>query len=361
MPQAEERLKRMERVRKVIEEEELDALLITGEANRIYLSGFDGSFGFVLLDKEGRGMLLTDFRYQEQAERQAPQMEIINYQGEFGENVSQVSEREGWTRLGLEEEHLSYARFRDLRSKFEGELVPVKKKIESLRAVKEAAELENLKKSAALLDGAFQHLCGLLKPGVTETEVALELEYYLRKQESQGPAFRFIVASGERGAMPHGVASSKIIQEGETVTVDFGVYASGYASDITRNFALGEPDERIRDIHQLVLQAQQAALEGIKAGITGREADAKAREIIEANGYGKYFGHGLGHGVGLEPHELPTLSPRFEEPLEPGAVVTVEPGIYLPGVGGIRIEDMVIVNEEGVERLTYSPKELLVL
>jgi len=303
----------------------------------------------------------VDSRYLEQAEEQSPHLEKVKFQGEFGETVAQITDQQGWTRLGIEEEHLSYARFRDLHEKFEGELSPRKKLVERLRAVKEPEEMECLRKSASLLDQAFQHLLSWLKPGVSEKEISLELEYYLRKQGAQGPTFRYIVASGERGAMPHGVASSKKLQSGEVVTIDFGVYYRGYASDMTRNFSLGEPDARLREVYHLVHRAQQAALEGIKAGITCREADALARRVIEEAGYGEYFGHGLGHGVGLEPHELPTLSFRSEEQLEPGAVATVEPGIYIPSLGGVRIEDMVLIKEDGVELITHSPKDLIIL
>jgi len=356
-----DRLKKINQLQQMIKEEELDAMLITGEANRTYLSGFEGSFGYIMVSSEGRAMLITDFRYVEQAEMQAPHLKIIKQQGEFADNVSKLTEHEGWTRLGIEEEHMSYFRYRELLERFEGELVPLKKRVEHLRAIKEPSELEKIKKSASFLDDATRHMANWLQPGVSEKAVALELEYYLRKQGAQGPTFGFIVASGERSSLPHGVASSKVLQEGETVTIDFGVYYQGYASDMTRNFSLGEPNNRLKEIHQLVYEAQQVALKGFKAGMTGRQVDALAREVIEEGGYGDYFGHGLGHGVGLEPHELPTLSPRVEGALQVGAVVTVEPGIYIPQLGGIRIEDMVLVKEDGVELLTHSSRELMVV
>ncbi len=353
--------KRIEKLQQQIGEYGLDGMLVTGDANRRYLSGFDGSFGFLLIPSEGQGDLVTDFRYLEQAEEQTPHLQKVKYEGELGRTVARLADEKGWTRLGIEEEHLSYQRFRELRGYFEGELAPLQKIVESLRAVKDAGELEKIRSSAALLDDAYQHLKALLQPGVAEREVALELEYYLRKKGAGGPTFPYIVASGERGAMPHGAASEKVLREGEVITVDFGVYYQGYASDMTRNFALGEPPSLLKELYRIAEKAQQQALEGIRPYMTGKEADALAREVIEEAGYGEYFGHGLGHGVGLAPHEQPTLSPRSQEMLEPGNVVTVEPGIYVPALGGIRLEDMVVVGEEGVELLTHSPRELAFL
>ncbi len=352
----------MERVREALEGEGLDALLVTGEANRVYLSGFDGSLGYLLLGREGRGMLLTDFRYLEQAKKQSPHLETVTLKKGPGEIAAEAAREMGWRRLGFEEEHLSHGRYRKLAENFPGELVPVQKLVERARAVKESFELSCIRSAASFLDRAFSELLpGLLQEGVKENEVALELEYYLRKKGAGLPTFRFIVASGERGAMPHGMASEKKLQKGEMVTLDFGVYYRGYASDMTRTVALGEPGEQMREVYRVVCSAQQEALQGIKSGMKGSEADALARRIIDEAGYGDYFGHGLGHGVGLEAHELPQLSPRGEDTLEQGMVATVEPGIYLPSLGGVRIEDMVLVTGEGVELITRSSRELVIL
>lgn len=316
----------------------------------------------MLLGQEGRGILLTDFRYQEQAEQQSPHLEVVIFSGSLNDTITTLARERGWNRLGVEEDHLSFSRYRQLSHGFEGELVPVSQVVEQLRVVKDSRELERMRRAASFVDDAFTFLVpSLLKKGVTEREVSLELEFYLRKEGAGLPPFRYIVASGARGAMPHGVASDKVIQEGEMVTLDFGVFCEGYASDMTRTVAVGEPSDRMKEVYEAVLQAQQAALEGIEVGMSGSQADALARELIEKAGFGEYFGHGLGHGVGLEAHELPHLSPRGEEPLQPGMVFTVEPGVYLPSEGGVRIEDMVVLTQRGVESLTSSPRELMIL
>ncbi|MBI4640833.1 MAG: aminopeptidase P family protein, partial [Candidatus Tectomicrobia bacterium] len=220
---------------------------------------------------------------------------------------------------------------------------------------------KNIKKAAELTDAGFAHILKYIKPGMKEIDVALELEFFIRKNGGKGVAFSYIVASGERGAMPHGVASDKVISPGDLVTFDFGTSYNGYRSDMTRTIGIGDPSPKMRELYSTVLEAQLAGLQAIKAGIKCVDADAAARNIIKDAGYGEYFGHSLGHGVGLAIHEGPRVSQYSEEVLEAGMVVTCEPGIYIPNEGGVRIEDLVIVRENGCEILSHSPKELIVI
>jgi Xaa-Pro aminopeptidase len=227
--------------------------------------------------------------------------------------------------------------------------------------IKTSSEIKILKEAAAIADAAFKHILDFLRPGISELDVSNELEFFMRKQGATSSSFDIIVASGLRSALPHGVATDKIIEKGDFVTLDYGAYYNGYVSDITRTLAVGKPSEELINIYDIVLEAQLRGMAGIKPGMTGREADALTRNLIEEKGYGQYFGHSTGHGIGLEVHEGPALSFRSDIILEPGMAVTVEPGIYLPGVGGVRIEDDTIVTIDGNEALTHSTKELIIL
>lgn len=337
-----------------------EAVLITSPANRFYLSGFDGSHGALLIGP-GEAYLFTDFRYTEQAEKQAPHFSIRPWKAKLSEALAPCIDEAGWSSLGFEEEQVAYTLYRELEQGLSLDLVPLKGLVEGLRMVKSEAEAAVLRRGAAIMDGAFEFLLNMARPGMTEQEVALELEYYLRRRGSTETLFRYIVASGERGSMPHGIASQKPLRSGELVTVDFTGTFDHYATDMTRTIALGEPGPRAREIYEVVRRAQQQARERIKPGMTGKEADALAREPIREAGFGEYFGHGMGHGLGLEVHEQPTLSPRGETVLLPGMAVTIEPGIYIPGWGGVRIEDMVLITPGGAESLTCCARELIVI
>lgn len=225
--------------------------------------------------------------------------------------------------------------------------------------IKTDSEIKILKEAAQIADAAFEHILSFIRPGVSEIEVSNELEFFMRKQGATSSSFDIIVASGLRSALPHGVASEKVIEKGDFVTLDFGAYYKGYCSDITRTIAVGEPSDKLKEIYNVVLEAQIRGVNGIKAGLTGREADALTRDYITEKGYGEYFGHSTGHGVGLEIHEAPGLAFRSETVLEPGMAVTVEPGIYIPGVGGVRIEDDIIITSEGNEGSRSLRKNLL--
>lgn len=339
--------------------ENLEAFIAASPENRRYISGFTGTSAMcvILLDK---AYLLTDFRYIEQATVQAPEFEVIDAGSDFFQLVKELAGQ--LKRIAFEEDYITYVDYLKLKDAVpEAELVPQAKLLTGLRAIKEPEELEKIRQAVKIADDAFTHILRFIELGLKEEEIALELEFYMRRMGASGGSFDFIVASGWRSSMPHGVASSKTIQKGELITMDFGAVYQGYCSDITRTVALGEADEKQREIYDIVLKAQEAAIAAVKPGLKGKEVDAVARKIIEDAGYGKYFGHGLGHAVGLAIHEGPRFSVREEQVIEPGMVMTVEPGIYLPEWGGVRIEDMVIVTENGCEVLTQAPKQFIII
>lgn len=338
----------------------IDALLITNPFNRRYMTGFTGTAGVALMSKE-KAIFITDFRYTEQATEQAKDFEIVEHKGAIEEEISRQIQSLGIKRLGFEQDDVTFSTYQQYQQKFEVELIPISGLIESLRLVKTDNEIEILQKAAKIADDAFEHIQSFIKPGVREFEIANELEFFMRKQGATSSSFDMIVASGERSALPHGVASEKKIQSGELVTMDFGALYQGYCSDITRTVAVGEIKPELRKIYDIVLEAQENGVKKIKPGMTGKEADATTRDIINDCGYGEYFGHSTGHGIGLEIHEAPRLSITSDVVLKPGMVVTVEPGIYIPGVGGCRIEDDIVITETGNERLTKSSKEFIQL
>jgi Xaa-Pro aminopeptidase len=328
----------------------------------------------VLLISAEQAILATDFRYYEQVSQQAPDFELAKVGYEFTKALPNLVAQVGARRVGFEAAHLPYAQYQEWVEVAEGlglssaegfELVPTKELIEGLRAVKDDGELEVIRRAVALADKAMAYVLDIMEPGMTERAVAWEIETYMRTHGADKVAFDIIVAGGPNGAMPHAQPSEAPIRAGEPIIMDIGAQTEGYHSDLTRTACLGlrrapssrTPDDRFREIYDIVLRAQLAAEEGIRAGMTGQEADALARSVIEEAGYGEYFGHGLGHGVGLAVHEKPRLSKLSEEEvLQPGMVVTIEPGIYLPGWGGVRIEDMAVVGEDGVEVLTRASK-----
>ena len=351
---------RLQKLQQEMDKRSLEALLVTHPVNRRYLSGFDGSHG-VLLIGAGEAYLLTDFRYLEQAAEQAPHFQLLPWKTKLGALLKPLVEQAGWSSLCFEEEQLTYSLYRHLEEALPVELKPQKGLVEDLRVLKSEAEIESLAAGAAVMDQAFDFILEQAAPGMTERELALELEFYLRRRGSTETLFKYIVASGERGSLPHGVASDKKMESGELVTVDFTGTFGGYTTDMTRTFALGKPESRAREIYEIVRLAQERAREAVGPAMTGSEADALARSVIEEAGYGEYFGHGTGHGLGLEVHERPTLSPRGAETLLPGMAVTIEPGIYIPGWGGVRIEDMVIITSRGARSLTRCTRELIVI
>lgn len=347
-------------LRASFQEWNIDGLLITGAQNRRYVTGFTGTFGVVLISNR-EAKLITDFRYAEQAAAQVTGFEIVQYKGSIQEEVARQAEQMGISQLGYEEAHLTCLGYRQYAEQVKAATVPTKGVVEALRLIKSEAEIKSIKTAAQIADNAFTHILGFIRPGVTEREVSNELEFFMRKQGATSSAFDIIVASGVRGALPHGVASEKTIEQGEMVTLDFGALYQGYRSDITRTVAVGEPNEKLKGIYQIVLEALHRCTDGLKPGITSREADSLAREWITQAGYGDRFEHGTGHGVGLDIHEDPFLSQKTDVLLQAGMVITVEPGIYLPQFGGVRIEDDVLITADGHEVLTQSARELIIL
>jgi len=349
---------RLGKVREWLAQSEAHALLVSDAANRRYLSGFTGSAGWLFISSKA-ALLLTDFRYTEQAGKQAPHYTVIQQQGKLGPLLADLCRQHGVRRLAFESQHVSYATYQEYTAALgEGvELVPSSGVVERLRMVKDAEEITAIRKAVQIGDMALAEIAKWLKPGMTEKQVAWRLEVVMREAGAEGLSFPPIVARGPSAAMPHHRPSDDMIQRDEFIILDFGCVADGYCSDMTRTLVLGKPSEEMRAVYRLVLHAQLYAEAHIHAGMTNVEADALARDIIKAAGHGDHFGHGLGHGVGLQIHEAPRLSPLAEaEPLPPGVVVSVEPGIYLPNVGGVRIEDLVVVRHGGVEVLTQSPK-----
>ncbi len=353
--------KRLEVLRRKLKEKGLDAALITKRENYLYMSGFTGTSACLVIT-DSKAFLITDFRYTEQATAQAPLYEVVRYKDSLTETINSVLEGKGVNVLGFEDTYLTYDKYVQYKSGLNvKEFMPLGKTLESMRMVKDAEETENIEKAVKIADEAFRHILNFIKPGVKEIELAAELEYFMKKKGVTGPSFETIIASGYRSSMPHGTASEKKIELGDPITFDFGAIYNNYCSDMTRTVFVGQPDETMKNIYNIVLKAQQRACEGAVAGLTGKEIDKIARDIISEAGYGENFGHGLGHGVGLEIHEDPRLSVSGEVTMEDGMVVTVEPGIYLPGVGGVRIEDVVVINKDKPRILTESPKELIVL
>ncbi|MDH6364420.1 Xaa-Pro aminopeptidase [Enterococcus sp. PF1-24] len=352
---------RINNLRQLMRKEGVDGFLITSNYNLRYLTNFTGTAGLAVITGNN-AFFITDFRYTEQAAEQAQGYQIVKHSGSIYQEVANICEAEEVNLLAFEENHLSFAEYSIYQDFLEDTgLEPVAGMIESLREVKDANEIAITEKACEIADKGFAHVLDFIKPGMTEIEVANQLDFYMRSLGASGVSFDTIVASGLRSAMPHGVASQKVIEKGEIITLDFGCYYQGYVSDMTRTFAIGDPGEKLKEIYQIVLDAQLQVLEVAKPGVTGIELDAVARDLITAKGYGEAFGHSTGHGIGLEIHEGPNVSFRAEKAFVANNIITDEPGIYVPGVGGVRIEDDLLITETGNKVLTHSPKELIIL
>lgn len=340
----------------------LPAIFLSQIENVRWLSGFTGSNGIILLTQE-EALFATDSRYIEQAESECPRFQLEKLSPNPQEDIVKLITGLNVPKIGFEAGHLSYRTHEKYRSKLPEsiELVPTDNLIEDLRMVKDADEIACIEAACAVVDRAFEYILPFLQPGAVERDIMLELEWYLRKNEGADVAFDTIVASGPRSALPHGRASLRVMQKGDLVTLDFGARLNHYCSDITRTIVLGEPTDQQRKVYQTVLDALFKGIEAIRPGVAGKEVDAVAREFIREAGYGDYFGHGLGHSLGRTVHDGPALSPSSEVTLAPCMVTTVEPGIYIPGWGGVRIEHDVLVTEEAPRILTHSPTHLLIL
>jgi Xaa-Pro aminopeptidase len=362
-PRRKSGIKRLRKLRTSIAEKGLDALLLSQPENLRYLSGFTGSSGWLLIS--GQNVILaTDFRYVEQAKGESPDFEIIRTKQELRDWLPGLVSDLGWHKLGFEANFISYEGYHKLSEAIKTkqvnlELVPTTGIVEQLRSIKEPEELGFIIKAAALADIAFEQAKAIIRPGITEKEAAWEIEKILRQEGSEGIPFEIIVASGSNSALPHARPTEKIICSGEPVLIDMGARINGYCSDFSRTLFLGKADKTFREIYNIVLKAQTTAMEGIESGMDASRADRLARSVVEQVGYGDAFGHGLGHGVGLAVHEFPALGSSSSDSLADGMVFTIEPGIYLAGKGGVRIEDMVVLENGKAKVLTRAKRDLL--
>ena len=343
-------------------DETVDGLLLTSRFSRMYGAEFDIAEGVAIVTKKGC-RYFTDSRYIESAQNGIKGFEVMEMSREnpYGKLLNEAIADFGVHTLGYEEIYLTVSELMAFEGKLNAKLVPYNEKIYGFRAVKEAWELDRMRKAQAITDTAFAEMLPKIKPGLTEKQLQAELVYSLLKNGADGMAFEPIVVSGPNTSMPHGVPGERVVQEGDFITMDFGATYQGYCADMTRTVAVGYVTEEMQKVYDTVLQAQTAAIAASKPGVTGREIDAVARNIIADAGYGAYFGHGYGHSLGMECHEAPNCNPGGERAMEKGMVSSAEPGIYLPGKFGVRIEDVVIFTDDGCENITKSPKNLIIL
>ena len=345
------------RARELLREPALDALLLLRPENRRYVTGFTGSAGLALLTAAD-AWLAVDFRYEEQAASEAVGWTVIRGRRDpLGALAAAVRDRR-LGRIAFESEFVPYAEVERLREKLApAELVPLQG-VDRIRWVKDQEERGAIARAAEIADAAYGEIRGRLRPGLSEREAALEMEFVMRRMGAERLAFDMVLASGPRSALPHGRATERVMRAGDLVTLDFGAVWNGYCSDCTRTVVVGDADDRQRRVYGVVVEALDAALGMVRPGVAGRDVDARARDVIASAGFGDAFGHSLGHGVGLDVHEGPRLSPQDDTALQPGMVLTVEPGIYLPGWGGVRVEELVAVTEDGCRILTAAPRDL---
>ena len=351
---------RLNKLRQELADKEVDAFFISQPENRYYLSGFDGSDGFLLITSQNT-ILATDFRYIEQVRRQAPDYEIFQITNNIADWFPRLVAEFNLRRLGFEAGHITFALYQQLtdvlnKAKSQLKLTPVDGLVESLRVIKEPEEIELITKASAITDSAFEYIEGIIHTGMSEKEVAWEIEKFMREKSGQAIAFDFIVASGPNSALPHAKPSQYAIHYGEPIVIDIGARIEGYRSDLSRTICLGSHNDTFNKVYDTVLRAQLAAIATIKEGMTGEEADNLARKVIKQAGYGEAFGHGLGHGVGLAIHERPRLGPNSKEQLVNGMVFTIEPGIYLTDWGGVRIEDTVVMESGKIRVISRARK-----
>jgi Xaa-Pro aminopeptidase len=349
---------RLARLRSLLPGLGVDGLLVSQPENRRYLSGFTGSAGTLLITAT-HALIVTDFRYYEQVGRQSLLFELVRTKRELAEVLAEMLQRAGVARAGFEANHATVADLETWKAAApDAQWQPTRQVVEGLRAIKDEAEIEALRRAITLTDEALAAASAGARPGMTENELAWSIESYMRTHGADAVAFELIVAGGPNSALPHARAGDAALVPGEPIVIDIGAEVDGYHGDLTRTVCFGEPNdpERFWKVYNTVLHAQVAAEAGIRPGMGGREADALARDLIVDAGYGEAFGHGLGHGVGLEIHETPLLGRNSTATVAAGMVITIEPGIYLPGWGGVRIEDIVLVTQHGAEVLSRAPK-----
>ncbi|HUL30826.1 MAG TPA: Xaa-Pro peptidase family protein [Thermodesulfobacteriota bacterium] len=352
---------RQEISQKILDSHHLDGILFGSLENIRYLCGFTGSDGALVLARK-ESFFLTDSRYWTQADEEVKGSQIVHYKKKMEGIFSLLSDLR-LKRIGFESAALSFSAFQFLSEKLGAgaKLVPLEDEIKNLRAVKDAHELTLIRKAIDISSNAFFHVTEILKEGVVEREVALEMECFMKRAGADALGFDIIIASGKRSALPHGKASGKRIEKGDFILIDFGSGFQGYHSDQTRTVICGSPSSEQQKVYQIVKEAHDKAMEKVRPGIPAGEVDGAARDHIRNKGYGEYFGHGTGHGIGLAVHEDPAINSENKGPVQEGMVFTIEPGIYLPDRGGVRIEDMVLVTAHGAEALTYLPTEMKVI
>ncbi len=353
-------MSRLQRLRQSLTQQELDVLIVSQPENRRYLSGFTGSTGWLLISASN-AFLAVDFRYVEQAKKEASDFDVVQVKGDLVNWLPKLTSDLGFKKVGFEADQVPFAIYQQLcktvgDGHYQIQLIPTNGLVESLRVVKEPEELKFITEAVKLADAAFDHAKSIIRPMVSEKEIAWELERFLREKGSGPVPFDIIVASGSNAALPHAKPSEQVILENKPVVIDLGARVNGYCSDLSRTFLLGDGDKTFSKIYDIVLGAQLTALAAIMAGMSGAQADRLARTVVEEAGYGDAFGHGLGHGIGLGAHESPRLGPNSLDLLIDGMVFTIEPGIYIAGWGGVRIEDTVVMENSRVKTLTKAEK-----
>jgi Xaa-Pro aminopeptidase len=354
-------VKKLKRLREQFEQYKLDGFLVTSEVNRRYLTGFHSSDGCLLVTRDS-AYFFTDSRYIEAARAKIKNAEVkLTGTDGYKQHIESLCREENIGRLGFEDGLISYSAYNTWKNALNAELIPSQELLSSLRRVKTESEIGLLMSAQQITDEVFKDILGILAPGMTEMEIGAELQYRMLKKGAEGMSFPPIVVSGPNSSLPHGVPGKRELRRGDFVTMDFGCVFEGYCSDMTRTVVIGQATDEMRLVYDTVLRAQKAGIAAFREGITGAEVDMAAREVINSAGYGEYFGHGFGHGVGLDVHESPNASAANKDPLPKGAVISAEPGIYIPGRFGVRIEDVVVVTEDGCRDITKSPKELIEL
>lgn len=348
---------RIKKLQKEMKKANIDACLIRKKENYKYFSGFDGSSAYVIIT-HNNNYLVTDFRYIEQALSQTKNINVLDHKGKVNNIINTIANDEKIVKLGIEDQYITYNEYLNYKDNLKNlELCPIQNLLTKIRAIKDEEEVKIIKNAIGIADKAFEHILSFIKPGVREIDIANEIEFFMKKNGAKGPSFDIIVASGVRSSLPHGVASEKVIKNDEIVLLDFGAIYNGYCSDISRTIFVGNVHKQLIEIYDIVLKAQLEAIHNMQIKMTGNQIDEIARDVIKKHGYAESFGHGLGHGVGLEIHEEPRVSIGGNEEIEKNMVFTVEPGIYVNNIGGVRIEDIVILGESGAKVLTNASKE----
>lgn len=352
--------KRLSAVQSMLENNQ--AALVTDEISIFYFTGFPHSEGYLLITRDN-SYLLVDFRYIEAAENTVKSSKVVIFSNAF-DTVNELISANNIGEILLESDKITVSTFKSMQSSLNADLNDsdlFSGTIQQLRIVKSSDEIEKLKAAQNIAEKAYLEVLNIVKPGITERQIALELEYLMKKNGAEKIAFDLITVTGKKTSLPHGVPGDVEVKDGDFVTFDIGAVYEGYHSDMTRTVAVGNVSDEQREIYNIVLKAHLAGLEAVKAGVSGFDVDKVCRDIIKDAGYGDFFGHGTGHGVGLEIHEEPRVSPKGSTILKPGMIITVEPGIYLPDKFGVRIEDTVLVTEDGYETFAHIPKELIIL